>query len=36
VRMQIPPLVRPESVIEVSLHGVGIRNLYLSLHVRIE
>jgi molecular chaperone DnaJ len=36
VRIQIPPLVRPESVIEVPLHGVGIHNLYLRLHVRIE
>jgi DnaJ-class molecular chaperone len=36
VRIQIPPLVRPESVIEVPLHGIGIHNLYLRLHVRIE
>src|SRR5215468_385376 len=31
VRIQIPPLVRPESVIEVPLQGVGIHNLYLHL-----
>jgi molecular chaperone DnaJ len=36
VRIQIPPQVCPESVIEVPLHGVGIRNLYLRLYVRIE
>jgi molecular chaperone DnaJ len=36
VRIQVPPLVRPESVIEVPLHGVGIHNLYLRLHVRVE
>ena len=36
VRIQIPPLVRPESVIEVPLYGLGIHNLYLRLHVRME
>ena len=36
VRIQVPPLVRPESVIEVPLHGVGIHSLYLRLHVRVE
>ena len=36
VRIQIPPLVRHESVIEVPLYGVGIHNLYLRLHVRID
>jgi molecular chaperone DnaJ len=35
VRIQIPPVVRPESAIEVPLNGVGIHNLYLRLHVRI-
>lgn len=36
VRIQVPPLVRPESVIEIPLHGVGIHNLYLRLHFRVE
>ena len=36
VRIQIPSLVRPESIIEVPLHGLGIHNLYLRLYVRIE
>jgi DnaJ-class molecular chaperone len=36
VRIQVPPLVRPESIIEVPLHGLGIHNLYLRMHVRIE
>ena len=36
VRIQVPPLVRPQSVIEVPLHGLGIHNLYLRLYVRIE
>jgi DnaJ-class molecular chaperone len=36
VLIQVPPRVRPESVIEVPLHGVGIYNLYLRLHVRVE
>jgi molecular chaperone DnaJ len=35
VRIQVPPLVRPESVIDVPLNGLGIHNLYLRLHVRI-
>jgi molecular chaperone DnaJ len=35
VRIPIPPLVRPRSVIEVPLHGLGIHNLYLRLHVQI-
>jgi DnaJ-class molecular chaperone len=36
VRIQVPPLVRPESILEVPLHGLGIHNLYLRLYVRIE
>jgi DnaJ-class molecular chaperone len=36
VRIQIPPLVRAESIIEVPLDRVGIHNLYLRLHVRME
>jgi molecular chaperone DnaJ len=34
--VSIPPLVRPDSVFEVPLHGLGIHNLYLRLLVRIE
>ena len=36
VRIEIPPLVRAGSVIELPLHGAGIHNLYLRLYVRIE
>jgi hypothetical protein len=36
VRVTIPPLIRPGAVIEGPLHGLGIDNLYLRLHVRIE
>ena len=36
VRVTIPPLIRPGAVIEGPLHGLGIHNLYLRLHVRIE
>lgn len=36
VRIQIPPLVRPNSIFEVPLDGLGVRNLYLRLLVRIE
>jgi molecular chaperone DnaJ len=36
IRVPIPPLVRPGSIIEVPLHGLGIHNLYLRLHVRIK
>jgi DnaJ-class molecular chaperone len=36
VRIQVPTPVRPESIIEMPLHGLGIHNLYLRLYVRIE
>jgi molecular chaperone DnaJ len=36
VRVTIPPLISPGAVIEGPLHGFGIHNLYLRLHVRIE
>jgi molecular chaperone DnaJ len=36
VRVAIPPLIRPGAGIEGPLHGLGIDNLYLRLHVRIE
>ena len=36
VRVPVPPLVRPESIIEMPLHRLGIHNLNLRLYVRIE
>jgi molecular chaperone DnaJ len=36
LRIAIPPMVRPRSLVEVPLDGLGIRNLYLRLLVRIE
>lgn len=36
VRVAIPSMVRPGTVLEVPLQGVGVRNLYLRLLVRIE
>jgi molecular chaperone DnaJ len=36
VRIHVPPLVRPESILEMPLHGLGIHNLYLRLYVRVE
>lgn len=36
VRITIPPLVRPNSIFEVPLAGLGVHNLYLRLLVRIE
>jgi DnaJ-class molecular chaperone len=36
VRITIPPLIRSGLVIEGPLHALGIDNLYLRLHVRIE
>ena len=36
VRVPVPPLVRPESIIEMPLHWLGIHNLNLRLYVRIE
>ena len=36
VRIPVPPLVRPESIIEMPLHALGMHNLYLRLYVRIE
>jgi molecular chaperone DnaJ len=36
IRIPVPPGVRSGSVVEVPLHGIGIYNLYLRLHVRIE
>ena len=35
VSIRIPPLVRDHTIIEVPLHGLGIHNLWLRLHIRI-
>lgn len=36
VRVRIPPMVRPGTVFELPLEGMGIHNLYLRLHVFVE
>lgn len=36
VRVTIPPLSRPTSIIQAPLYGLGIDNLYLRLYVRVE
>ena len=36
VRVTVPPLSRPRSIIEAPLSGLGIDNLYLRLYVRVE
>jgi molecular chaperone DnaJ len=35
VRIDIPPLVRDRAIIEVPIHGLGIHNFYVRLHIRI-
>jgi DnaJ-class molecular chaperone len=35
VRIDIPPMVRDGTVLEVPIHGLGIDNLYLRLYVRL-
>ena len=35
VRVAIPSMVRDRTVIEVPIHGLGIHNFYLRLHVRV-
>jgi molecular chaperone DnaJ len=35
VRIDIPPLVRDRTIIEVPIHGLGIHNFYIRLHLRI-
>ena len=35
VRVQIPPLVRDGTILEVPIRGLGIHNFYLRLHIRI-
>jgi hypothetical protein len=36
VRVQVPAGVRDGTLIEVSLEGLGVRNLWLRVHVRVE
>ena len=36
VRIPLPPLVRPQSIIEMPPPALGMRNFYLRLYVRIE
>jgi len=36
VRVPVPPLIRPGSIIEAPLYELGIKNLYLRLHLRVE
>jgi molecular chaperone DnaJ len=36
IRIPVPSGVRSGSVVEVPLHAIGVHNLYLRLHVRIE
>jgi molecular chaperone DnaJ/curved DNA-binding protein len=35
VRVQIPPLIRDGTVVEIPLRGLGIHNFYLRLHLRV-
>jgi DnaJ-class molecular chaperone len=35
VHVRMPPRVREGTVVEVPLHGLGIHNLLLRLHVRV-
>ena len=35
VRVPIPPMVQSRSIIELPIHGLGIHNFYLRLHIRI-
>jgi len=35
VRVSIPPMVPDGTIIEVPIHGLGIHNFYLRLHIRI-
>jgi DnaJ-class molecular chaperone len=36
VGVSIPPMVRDRTVLEMPLHGVGITNFHLRLHIRID
>jgi molecular chaperone DnaJ len=35
VRVQIPPMVRDDTLVEVLLRGLGLHNLYLQLSIRV-
>jgi molecular chaperone DnaJ len=35
VQVPIPPMVRDRTIIELPIHGLGIHNFYLCLHIRI-
>jgi molecular chaperone DnaJ len=35
VSIDIPPFVRDRTIIEVPIHGLGIHNFYIRLHIRI-
>lgn len=36
VQVPVPPMVRPGSILEMPLQGLGIHNFYLRLHVHVE
>jgi DnaJ-class molecular chaperone len=36
VNVRIPPMVRDGTVLELPIHGLGIHNFYLCLHIRID
>jgi DnaJ-class molecular chaperone len=36
IHVEIPPMVEPGTIYEIPLHGLGIRNLYLRLHIFLE
>jgi DnaJ-class molecular chaperone len=35
VRVRIPPMAADQAIVEVPMHGLGIHNFYLCLHIRI-
>ena len=35
VKVSIPPMVPDKTIIELPIHGLGIHNFYLCLHIRI-
>jgi molecular chaperone DnaJ/curved DNA-binding protein len=35
VRVQIPPMVRDDTLVEVLMRGSGLHNLYLRLSIRV-
>jgi DnaJ-class molecular chaperone len=35
VAVRIPPMIRPGSILEIPLRGLGIHNFYLRIHIRI-